>query len=424
MDLFIARQPIFAKQQTVYAYELLFRSGPANVFPEIDPNQATARVIADSLFTLGLYTLTGGKPAFINLTRDLLLGDYATLLPKTETVIEVLETVSPDAKVVEAVRRLKVAGYLIALDDFVQKPGMEPLLALADIIKVDVLATPPAERRALVQRHAPRGVRLLAEKVETPEAFREAAELGYTYFQGYFFAKPAVMQAKGAPEFRLTYLTLLQEVVKPELDLGRVASIIGRDVTLSYKLLRFINSAFFGLRRTIASIPDALALLGDREVRRWASLLGLACLGANKPAELVVEAATRARFCEGLAKPAGLAHYAEELFMLGLFSLLDALLDRPLEVLLQALPIPSMVKATLLGEGSPLTAVYECVLAYVAGNWTHLAAHMEALNVNEAEIPRRYREAVTWAQQVLPSEAGATTPAEAPSRGRSYSARG
>ncbi|MCX5734763.1 MAG: HDOD domain-containing protein [candidate division NC10 bacterium] len=420
MDLFIARQPIFTVKQAVYAYELLFRSGPANVFPDVDHNHASARVIADSLFNLGLQTLTGGKLAFINMTRDLLLGDYAVLLPRDETVIEVLETVTPDAKVVEACRRLKAAGYLIALDDFVGKAEMAPLVALADIIKVDFLATRKDERRALVKRYAPRGVRLLAEKVETQEGFREAADLGYTYFQGYFFAKPAVMQATAAPEFRLTYLTLLQETVKPDLDLRRIAAVIGRDVTLSYKLLRFINSAFFGLRRSIASIPEALSLLGEREVKRWASLLGLACLGANKPAELVVEAALRARFCEGMAAAAGLAHYTEELFLLGLFSLIDAILDRPLESLLQELPIPSMVKATLLGEASPLKDVYDCVLAYVAGDWESLSTQMDKLQLDEEEVPRRYREAVAWAQQAL--RAGDSTndqPQRAPALARS-----
>ena len=420
MDLFIARQPIFTAKQAVYAYELLFRSGPANVFPDVDHNHASARVIADSLFNLGLQTLTGGKLAFINMTRDLLLGDYAVLLPRDEIVIEVLETVTPDAKVVEACRRLKATGYMIALDDFVGKAEMAPLIALADIIKVDFLATRKAERLALVKRYAPRGVRLLAEKVETQEAFREAADLGYTYFQGYFFAKPAVMQATAAPEFRLTYLTLLQETVKPDLDFRRIAAVIGRDVTLSYKLLRFINSAFFGLRRSIASIPEALALLGEREVKRWASLLGLACLGANKPAELVVEAALRARFCEGMAPAAGLVHYTEELFLLGLFSLIDAILDRPLENLLQELPIPSMVKATLLGEASPLKDVYDCVLAYVAGDWASLSIQMDRLQLDEEEVPRRYREAVAWAQQAL--RAGDSTndePQRAPALARS-----
>jgi EAL and modified HD-GYP domain-containing signal transduction protein len=403
MDLFIARQPIFTSQQTVHAYELLFRSGTANVFPDVDANHASARVIADSLFNLGLQALTGGKLAFINMTRDLLVGDYATLLPKDEIVIEILENIVPDAKVVEACRRLKDAGYLLALDDFVENGSTAPLVALADIIKVDVLATKKEQRRTLVKRHAPRGVRLLAEKVETQEAFQEAVGLGFSYFQGYFFAKPSVLKAKSAPEFRLTYLALLQEVVKREVDLRKVAAVIGRDVTLSYKLLRYINSAYFGLRRTISSIPEAVRLLGEREVKRWASLISLASLGANKPSELVVEAALRARFCESLGADTGLDHCSEELFLLGMFSLLDAIMDRPLDVLLQELPIPPSVKAALLGVSSPLRDVYDCVLTYVTGDWDNLSARMDKLNLGEEALPTRYREAVAWVQKVLPT---------------------
>jgi EAL and modified HD-GYP domain-containing signal transduction protein len=412
MDLFIARQPIFNAQQKVYAYELLFRSGTANVFPDVDSNHASAKVIADSLFNLGLQTLTSGKPAFINMTRDLLVGDYATLFPKDQVVIEVLEDVKPDAMVVEACRRLRDGGYLIALDDFTETPEKAPLVALAHIIKVDFLATRKETRKSLVQRFGPRGVRLLAEKVETQEAFKEAADLGYAYFQGYFFAKPAVVQAKAAPEFRLTYLSLLQEVVKREVDLRKVASIIGRDVTLSYKLLRFINSAFFGLRRTISSIPEAVRLLGDREVKRWASLLSLASLASNKPAELVVEAAMRARFCEGLSEDTGLSSHSEELFLLGMFSLLDAIMDRPLEVLLEELPIPPAVKSALLGSPSPLRDVYDCVLTYVTGDWENLSARMDKLNLGDEEVPQRYRDALTWAQNVLNAEPAASGAAQ------------
>lgn len=406
MELYIARQPIFTAQKHVYGYELLFRSGMANAFPEIDANHASARVMVDSLCNLGLDALTGGTRAFVNLTRDLLVGDYGALLPKESAVIEVLETVTPDEKLVGACRRLKEAGYLIALDDFTERPTLAPLVDLADILKIDMLATSATERRALVARHASKR-RLLAEKVETPEVFEDAVKLGYTYFQGYFFAKPAVLQAKGAPEFRLTYLTLLQEVLKPEVDVRKVAGIIGRDVTLSYKLLRFINSAFFGLRRTINSIPEALNLLGEKELKRWAGLLSLASLASNKPAELVVEAALRARFCEGLAADTGLGQRSEELFLLGLFSLLDAILDRPLEILLQELPIPPTVKAALSGEPGPLRNVYECVLAYVRADWDNLSAKIDALHLGDEEVPRRYHEALTWARTALSADAPA-----------------
>jgi EAL and modified HD-GYP domain-containing signal transduction protein len=404
MDLFLARQPIFTPKQRVYGYQLLFRPGTGAAGPELDPTQAAARVLVESLCTLGLEGLTGGRYAFIALTRELLLGEYATLLPKEHTVIEVRAEGTPDAKVVAACARLKAAGYRLALDNFVQTPGMAGLVALADLLKVDFRTTPPAERRALVSRHAASEVRLVAAEVETPESFREAVALGYSYFQGFFFAKPAAVPAKATPEFRLTYLTLLQEVGKASVDFRAVAALISRDVTLSYKLLRYINSAFFGLRRTISTIPEALTLLGERELKRWASLLSLAALASRKPAELVVEAALRARFCEALADDIGLGPRREELFLLGLFSLLDALLDRPLPDLLKELPIPATVTAALLGERGPLRDVYECVRTYMQGDWDHLSARLDALGLGEEEVPRRYREALAWVQQALPAE--------------------
>ena len=193
MDLFIARQPIFTKQQSVYGYELLFRSGSANVFSHPDPDQASARVIVDSVFQVGLPALTGRKRAFINFTRDLLVWGCGALLPKEHAVIEVLETVAPDGETLAACRRLKAAGYMLALDDFDGADGKQAFVELANIIKVDFLATECAKRKAIVRQYAPHGIRLLAEKVETPEDFREAVDAGYTYFQGYFFAKPAML---------------------------------------------------------------------------------------------------------------------------------------------------------------------------------------------------------------------------------------
>jgi EAL and modified HD-GYP domain-containing signal transduction protein len=413
MELFIARQPIFDNLQKVYAYELLFRSGLENAFPDVDPNLASARVIADSLFNLGLKEITGEKKAFINLTRDLLVRDYAFLLPKDRTVIELLETIKPEGEVIAACRRLKKAGYTIALDDFTDSGEMAPLVALADLIKVDFLATKGGERGAVVARHAPRGVTLLAEKVETQEEFQKAAGLGYRYFQGYFFARPSMLRATSAPEFRLTYLNLFQEITSGDIDTQRVASIIGRDVTLSYKLLLYINSSFFGFRREVSSIAEAIRLLGERELKRWASLIVLASLAASRPAELVVEAALRAKFCETLAVAAGLTRESEDLFFLGLFSLIDAILDRPLDAILEELPLPARVKSTLLGAPGPLRDVYDCVLAYVAGDWPTLSPLIGKLRLQEEDVPRFYREALQWSHQALGGASEQAPPAKA-----------
>lgn len=399
MDTFIARQPIFDRQERLYAYELLFRSGLDNIFTHPDPDQASAKVMADSLLLLGLKAIIGGKRAFINVTRHVLVNEYAALFPKATTVVEILETVEEDPEVILACRSLKKAGYLIALDDFSPQRPATALTALADIIKVDFLTMGLPEQRAMVRRFAPAGIRLLAEKVETYAVFREAMEMEYTYFQGYFFAKPAILRAKGIPEFKLNYLRMLGEILRPEVDFKRLEAIIRQDVTLSYKLLRYINSAFFGLRSTVHSILDALLLVGEREIKKWVALISMASMSKDKPEELVVEAAVRARFCETLAPLAGLAHRAADLFLIGLFSLIDAILDQPLPVALQEIPLADDVRSALLEKEGSLGGLYECALAYMGGDWQKLSGQAARLGIDEAKTPQLYRAALEWAER-------------------------
>lgn len=405
MDIFVARQPIFDQHQKVYAYELLFRSSLANVFSHADPNQATSTVMSNSFFMMGIDFVTGGKKAFLNLTGDMLVQEYVTLLPKEVAVVEILETVDPTPEVIEACKKLKAAGYLIALDDFVDKPEYAPLLDLADIIKVDVLATNADEQRDLIRRLAPKRLRFLAEKVETHEVFQAAIKLGFTYFQGYFFSKPVILKGKDVPAFKLHYVDILRELNKEDLNFRRLEDLIKKEMSLTYKLLRYINSAAFALRQKIDSIQRALMLLGEREVRRWLSLLVMAGMGKDKPEELVLQATIRAKFCEMLAPKAGVAARAQDFFFLGLFSLIDAILELPLEEALKGMPIADDVKAALLGEENFCRDLYECVLAYERGEWERLPALACRINVDESETPALYAEAVQWTQQSFQSVA-------------------
>jgi EAL and modified HD-GYP domain-containing signal transduction protein len=399
MDIFVARQPIFDQQQKVYAYELLFRSSLANVFSHADPNQASSTVMSNSFFMMGIDFVTGGKKAFLNLTKDLLVQEYVTLLPKEVAVVEILETVDPTPEVIEACKKLKAAGYLIALDDFVDKPEYAPLLDLADIIKVDVLATNADEQRSLLRRLAPKRLRFLAEKVETHEVFQESVKLGFTYFQGYFFSKPVILAGKDVPAFKLHYLDILRELRKEDLNFRRLEELIKKEMSLTYKLLRYINSAAFALRQKIDSIQRALMLLGEREVRRWLSLLAMAGMGKDKPEELVIQATIRAKFCELLAPKAGVAARAQDFFFLGLFSMIDAILEQPLADALSGMPIAEDVKAALLGEENFCRDLYECVLVYERGEWERLPTLACRIGVNEDETPALYAEAVQWTQQ-------------------------
>ena len=292
--LFVARQPIFTRKSDVFGYELLFRSGAENVFGGGDGNQATAELIVGDILTFGLQQLSGGKPAFINFTHELLLGHYYTLLPRG-TVIEVLEDVEPDGDVLNACRRLRADGYRLALDDLHSTDGYETLLDLADIVKVDFRLVAP-ERREPLTRELRAGwgrAQLLAEKVETPAEFREAVELGYDYFQGYFFSRPMMFSGREIPQFNLNLLELAHAVRKPDFDFAEVEAIVKRDVSLSYKMLRFANSAAYGVRQRIKSVKHALVMLGQEEVARAVSLLVIAGLGADRPEELAARSCGR-----------------------------------------------------------------------------------------------------------------------------------
>ena len=398
MKKFVARQPIFDPHQKVYAYELLFRSGMDNFFDASDPDQASTSVIVDSLLLMGMEKLTGGGRAFINCTRNVLIKGYAALLPKDKVVVEILESVEPDDEVVGACLRLKRAGYMLALDDFIYEERLEPLIPLIDFVKIDFRETSEMDRKAVVEKLSPRGIKMVAEKVETRSELHQALEMGYTYFQGYFFNKPEIIVAKDIPGYKLNYLRVLQAVNQPEIDLVELENIIKLEASLTYKLLRYLNSAFFGFRTEIRSIHHALALLGEEELKKWASLIAMAAMGADKPPELVVSVIVRAVFCESLAPRIGMMNRSNDLFLLGMMSLIDAVLDRPLPEILEKMPISHEIKEALLGGENRFRDVYETVLAYEAADWPEFAEKARKLNLDEETVPDLYLKSVEWAK--------------------------
>ena len=397
MDTFVARQPIFDRNQKVYGYELLFRSGLENIFLHHNPNQASSKVIVDSFFLFGISRLTGRKRAFINVTEDILLEGYLHLFPKEFIVVEILENVNISSKIIRAAEKLKKDGYLIALDDFVYEESYKPLLRLADFVKVDFLSANGKRRQPMIKEFSIiNGPQFLAEKIETPLSFREAKILGYEYFQGYFFKKPDVLKTKDIPGFKLHYLRMLQEIHRPELNFQEIEKIIKKDVSLSFKLLRYINSAYFGLPNQISSILQAIALLGEKEIRKWCSLIALAQIGMDKPEELMTESMLRAKFCESLAITMGLLSHKEDLFLMGMFSLLDAFLDRPMSSILEDLPLSPKIREALLGEENDLRKVLETFLSYQEGNWEKLSEYALTLNIEEEVISKVYWDSLKW----------------------------
>ena len=364
---------------------------------------ASLQVITNSLLSIGVETLLAGARAFVNFPEPLLTDERALSLPPSITVIEILENVKAGPEVIAACRDLRARGYALALDDFPQQTDYAELASLVDIIKVDFRATSAAEQEAIVHQYLPRGVRLLAEKVETQEEFRRAWKFGYHYFQGYFFARPVVVSRREIPGFKLNYLRLLAEIHQPEVEFKDLESLIQSDVSLASKLLRYVNSAVFGWITPVQSIRQALALLGEQEIRNWASLAALSTLTVDKPDELMRVALLRARFCELLAPWEGLAYRKADLFLTGLFSLLDAMLDRPLAEILAEMRLTGAIAETLLGTsqpGHPMALVYRLVREYESGNWEAFTATADQLHVPVEIIPELYLNAVAWSDQI------------------------
>jgi len=394
---FVARQPILTKDEKVFGYELLFRDGVENYFCPKDP-EAASRSTLDSSLLMGLDVLCNGSRAFVNCTRDMLLKDYVTLLPSSLTVVEILESVPPDELVMAACQRLKEDGYMIALDDFTMDDPREALTDVADIIKIDVQGTSAEQRAAMIKRYGPWRCRMLAEKVESREEFVAAKKAGFIYFQGYFFRKPEIVKGHEVPGNRLNYIKMLQVVSKPELDPREIENAIKGEASLCYRLLRYMNSAVFGFSNEIHSVRHALSILGEREVRRWVRLVVTLAAGQNKASEIVLSALVRARFCELLTPK--VQHGETDLFLLGLLSLMDSILEIPMSEVLDKVPLDQETKAVLLGGASPLRPLYQLMLAQESGDWQRTSELGKSLGLSESEVAETYWRAMQWAREM------------------------
>jgi c-di-GMP-related signal transduction protein len=394
---FVARQPILTVDERVFGYELLFRDGIEDFFKSSDADAASRSTLNTSML-LGLDVLCDGRRAFVNCTRDILLKDYITLLPSGQTVVEVLETVPADDLVVAACRHLKEAGYMIALDDFAVNDPREALTDLADILKVDLRTTSSADAAAIVKKYGPWRCRMLAEKVETREEFLASKEAGFLYFQGYFFRRPEILTAHEIPANRLNYLRMLTAVSQPELNVREIENLVKSEASLCYRLLRYLNSAAFGLAAEIHSVRHALSILGEREVRRWIRLVATLGAGQDKSGDSVLAALIRARFCELLSPK--IQHGDSDLFLMGMLSLMDTILEIPMRQVLDSVPIDLESKTLLLGEPSRLRPFYQLMLARESGEWRAVSELSSQLQLSESEVAESFWQAMQWARQV------------------------
>ena len=397
-EAFIGRQAILDQQKNVYAYEILFRSDLKNAFdPNLDGNVATQSVMVNAMLDFGMNKLVSDKRAFINFTEQNLLTRAPKLLPSETVVVEILENVQPTSEMLEVVKELKEAGYKIALDDFVLLPGYEPLIEMADIIKVDFRITNSPEERKKMREILPKYVRLLAEKIETEEEFQQALTYGYVLFQGYFFCKPTILQQKRLTSNALSKMRLLREINRQNVDFSAITGVISSDTNLVHKLLTYINSAGVGLANHVSNLKQATVLLGASGVRRWVTLVSLQTFSEDKPPELFTLSLMRAKFCELIAaklKRPGLT--ADTGFLLGMFSLLDVLLTLPMEDVLKEVNLSDELTDALLGKDNDLRRLLDLVIAYEKGDWDTVIAYCERENLSPEFLQPTYDNVLEW----------------------------
>jgi c-di-GMP-related signal transduction protein len=399
--IFVARQPIFDRDEKIYGYELLFRNGLENFFDEsLNKDYASLKVLLDSFLLFDLKELTRGKKAFLNFTGRVLLSELALAFSTDSVVIELLETIEPTPGIIDVCKKLSGRGYVLALDDFEYDDKYRPLIELASIIKVDFLALRGEERCQIIESSTGMGKRrhkFLAERVETKDDVNEGLEMGYDYFQGYYYSKPVIVLGKDVPSYKVNLVQILKEMQEPEISITRLGKIIRRDVSISYKLLRFINSAAFGLVTDVRSIQHALNLLGIVEFKKWMSMVLLSQLGSDKPDELMINSLIRAKFCEMTAESLGEGKRINDFFLMGLFSLIDAFLDRKMEDVLAELPIPAEIKSALLEKEGKMGDVLQLITNYEQSKWDTVTTFAGKLDIDENEVLQHYFKSIKWA---------------------------
>lgn len=400
MYFYAARQPILDKNKQLFAYELLFRDGLDNVFPEVDGDTATSKMIEASRFNIGLSEFTAGKPAFINFTVETLNSHYPEMLTPKEVVVEILETVKPGKRLLAHCKELHEKGYTIALDDYVHQKVWAHFYPYVSIIKLDWQALSLDEIQVIksaIKNHP--HIQLLAEKVETHEEYKEALELGCELFQGFFFSKPEIVKTKNLSPSQMAMAELLYETSKPDLDLSSITSVFERDVTLSYKLLRYANSPIFRRRTEISTIKQALVILGSGELQRFIALMFAANANPDKPSELINLSMARAKFCEEISEILSDQVDVSIAFLTGLLSLIDAILDETIETVLESLPLSQSIKEPLLTKKGKLAEIIELVAQIEHAEWGEVDKLIENLSLDKEDVMNAYSAALVWADE-------------------------
>jgi EAL and modified HD-GYP domain-containing signal transduction protein len=394
---YVARQPILDLRGRVHGYELLFRAGPEAVFRG-DGDFAT-RTMLDNSVLFGMDKLTSGLPAFVNCTAESLTERLVDILPPSMTVLEILETVDPTPQVIVACRKLKETGFRLALDDFIWSPKWAPLVELADYVKVDFMQLNAAAREQLQKRLKGAAVALIAEKVETQEEYKQACKEGFTYFQGYYFCRPVLLKGRRVPANRLFHIRIMELLQHQPMDLKQIGDLVKRDASLAYRLLRLVNSPICAIRQEVRSIEAALVAVGEDAFRRIATVAIASELNANRPPEILRMAFVRGRFCELAARLCALD--PTEQYLLGMFSLLPAMLEISMVELAPNLPLREKIREALVGVLSRDSSLLMWADRYEHGDWMRCDAIAQSYSLNQETLVRCFEEAVVWAEAAL-----------------------
>jgi EAL and modified HD-GYP domain-containing signal transduction protein len=417
MEFYLGRQPILDRGWNVAAYQLLFHSSEAHFRDSADGVSATEQAIVNAVLGVGMERLLGGKPAFIRLTRQLLLGGGIAVLPPDKVVIEIQASVAPDAAILSACIELRRQGYALALQNCLDDGRTEAFAPFMDILKIDFQQTSRAEQRRIVGRYKKPSTGVVAEKVETEAEFQTASRLGCDYFQGFFFVSPTVLRTERVPVSQATGMRLVKQIQRKDLDFDAIEQLIRHDLSFSHSLLKFLNSAAFHWAVRVESIHQGLVLLGSDEIRKWAWMATVSSLVQHRPPVLMAQVLMRGRLSETIAGFAKLPLGDSDPFLVGMFSLLDAILQRPLDAILGELNIGPKIRNALLGAGGEadlLSLVLRIVKSYEVGDWQGVQSAAQVIGLSAEELNTCYLESLAWVETVFSYDEQKWTAASSP----------
>ncbi|MFT6899635.1 MAG: EAL and modified HD-GYP domain-containing signal transduction protein [Paraglaciecola sp.] len=401
MYSYLARQPIVDNAHNLFGYELLFRDGENNCFPDIDPDEATSKLLTQSHLTTGVEVITNGKWAFINFHENTLIQHFPTSLDPKKVIIEIVETVELSEKLVEACAHIKQLGYKLALDDYDFTSKWDVLLPYVHFIKVDITDHSVQDIVANMGKLKATGAKLVVERIETKDEFDCFRDMGFHYFQGYFFARPEMVKHKNIASSKMSFLQLMSASSKATFDFDEINLLFERDVALSYKLLRCINDPSVNKRQKILSLRHALNYMGAVEVKKFIALLALANVAEDKPHELAHMSLVRAKFCELISMPRATPNAPPCGFLVGLFSLLDTLLEQPMQDLMAKLPLNEALSTALCGEENYLKDYLKLVYAFENGRWDEIAQASANLEIDQDVLFGIHKESVSWGASMM-----------------------